>query len=94
MTFLCPILLLFSSVPEMLPEWEGVNKILMPLGQTAVIGVCMSAFQNCPDIAEIIVVTKPENFQPIQEIADSLNISKLTHLTEGGDTRQQSVLKV
>lgn len=71
----------------------GVNKILMPLGQTAVIGVCMSAFQNCPDIAEIIVVTKPENFQPIQEIADSLNISKLTHLTEGGDTRQQSVLK-
>ena len=53
----------------------------------------MSAFQNCPDIAEIIIVTKPENFQPIQEIADTLNISKLSHLTEGGDTRQQSVMK-
>ncbi len=71
----------------------GVNKILMPLKDTTVIGVCMSAFQNCPDIAEIIIVTKPENFQPIQEIADTLNISKLSHLTEGGDTRQQSVMK-
>lgn len=71
----------------------GVNKILMPLKDTTVIGVCMSAFQNCPDIAEIIIVTKPENFQPIQEIADNLNISKLSHLTEGGSTRQQSVMK-
>ena len=71
----------------------GVNKILMPLKDTTVIGVCMSAFQNCPDIAEIIIVTKPENFQPIQEIADTLNISKLSRLTEGGDTRQQSVMK-
>jgi len=71
----------------------GVNKILMPLGQTAVIGVCMTAFQNCPDISEIIIVTKKENFEFVQEIADDLHISKLAHLTEGGETRQKSVMQ-
>lgn len=71
----------------------GVNKILMPLGQTAVIGVCMTAFQNCPDISEIIIVTKKENFESVQEIADDLHISKLAHLTEGGETRQKSVMQ-
>lgn len=71
----------------------GINKILMPLKDTTVIGVCMSAFQNCPDIAEIIIVTKEENFQLIQNIADDLNISKLAHITKGGDTRQQSVMQ-
>ena len=71
----------------------GINKILMPLKDTTVIGVCMSAFQNCPDVAEIIIVTKEENFQPIQKIADDLHISKLAHITTGGDTRQQSVMQ-
>ncbi|MBR0485984.1 MAG: 2-C-methyl-D-erythritol 4-phosphate cytidylyltransferase [Oscillospiraceae bacterium] len=71
----------------------GINKILMPLKNTTVIGVCMSAFQNCPDVAEIIIVTKEENFQPIRNIADDLHISKLAHITTGGDTRQQSVMQ-
>ncbi|MDE6657994.1 MAG: 2-C-methyl-D-erythritol 4-phosphate cytidylyltransferase [Oscillospiraceae bacterium] len=71
----------------------GINKILMPLGQSNVIGICMQAFQNCADISEIIIVTKSENRQVIQETAEKLNISKLTHITEGGATRQQSVLQ-
>lgn len=71
----------------------GINKILMPLGHSTVIGICMQAFQQCDDIAEIIIVTKSENNQIIQETAEKLNISKLTHITEGGATRQQSVLQ-
>ncbi len=71
----------------------GMNKILMPLGKSNVIGICMSAFQNCPDITEIIIVTKPEYFDSIKETAQKLNISKLTHLTPGGDTRQKSVMQ-
>ena len=71
----------------------GINKILMPLGESSVIGVCMTAFQKCPDIAEIIVVTKAENFDIIRETAQKLNISKLANLTEGGDTRQKSVMQ-
>lgn len=71
----------------------GINKILMPLKNTTVIGVCMTAFQNCPDIAEIIIVTKAENFESIQKIAGQLGISKLAHITEGGETRQKSVMQ-
>ena len=71
----------------------GVNKILMPLGDTNVVGYSMRAFEQSPDIIEIIVVTKSENFDAVRETAEKLGISKLTRLTEGGDTRQQSVMQ-
>ncbi len=71
----------------------GINKILMPLGNSNVVGHSMLAFEQCPDIVEIIVVTKLEYFREIQETADRLGITKLTTLTEGGATRQQSVLR-
>lgn len=71
----------------------GVNKILLPLGETNVIGHAMRAFEACPDIAEIIIVTKADNESAIRETAAALGITKLTQITEGGDTRQQSVLK-
>ena len=69
----------------------GINKILMPLGNTNVIGLCMLAFEQSEDIAEIIVVTKAENNAVIEETAKTLGIRKLTAITEGGSTRQQSV---
>lgn len=71
----------------------GVNKILMPLGDSTVIGHSMLAFEKSPDIAEMIVVTKPDYFDAIRETADKLGITKLAQLTEGGDTRQQSVMQ-
>ncbi|MBQ2265109.1 MAG: 2-C-methyl-D-erythritol 4-phosphate cytidylyltransferase [Oscillospiraceae bacterium] len=71
----------------------GINKILMPLGNTNVIGMCMLAFEQSEDIAEIIVVTKAENNAVIEETAKTLGIRKLTAITEGGSTRQQSVMQ-
>ncbi len=71
----------------------GVNKILMPLGDSNVVGHSMLAFEQSDDIVEIIVVTKPEHFAAIRETAESLHITKLAHLTEGGETRQKSVLQ-
>ena len=71
----------------------GINKILMPLGESNVVGHSMLAFERTPDIAEIIVVTKPEYFDAVRQEAEKLGITKLRHLTEGGDTRQQSVLQ-
>lgn len=70
----------------------GINKILMPLGESNVVGYSMLAFEQCPDIAEIIVVTKPENDAAIRRTAEQLGITKLVHITPGGETRQQSVL--
>lgn len=71
----------------------GMNKILMPLGKSNVIGICMQAFQQCEDIAEIIIVTKKENNAPIQQTASDLGITKLIQITEGGETRQKSVMQ-
>ena len=71
----------------------GINKILMPLGESNVVGHSMLAFEQSPDIIEIIIVTKPENNAAIEETAKKLGITKLTHITEGGETRQKSVMQ-
>ena len=49
----------------------GINKILMPLGESNVVGHSMLAFEKTPDIAEIIVVTKPEYFDAEYDAATS-----------------------
>ena len=71
----------------------GINKILMPLGDSNVVGHSMLAFERCEDVIEIIVVTKEDYFAEVQETADKLGITKLTCITAGGATRQQSVLQ-
>lgn len=71
----------------------GVNKILLELGDTNVIGHSLRAFQSCPDVAEIIVVTKAENNAVIEETAKKLDVTKLAAITEGGETRQKSVME-
>ncbi len=71
----------------------GVNKILLELGDTNVIGHSLRAFESCPDVAEIIIVTKAENNDIIRETAARLGITKLAAITEGGDTRQKSVME-
>lgn len=71
----------------------GINKILLPLGDSNVIGHCMQAFEACADVAEIIIVTKAENNAVIEETAQKLGITKLAAITEGGETRQKSVME-
>lgn len=71
----------------------GINKILMPLGDSNVVGHSMLAFEQSPDIIEIIVVTKEEYFPSVREVAETLGIKKLAHVTTGGSTRQQSVMQ-
>jgi len=70
----------------------GVNKILLPLGKSTVIGNTMLAFQNTESIKEIIIVSRPQDFEDIKKQAENLNISKFKLCVEGGSTRQQSVI--
>lgn len=71
---------------------NGVNKILLPLGNCKVIGNTMKAFQECESVKEIIIVARKQDIPEIQEEADKLGISKLVNCVEGGNTRQQSVI--
>ncbi len=71
---------------------QGINKILLPLGDSNVIGTAMQVFEQCESVGEIVVVTRKQDEAAIRETAAALGITKLTNITEGGDTRQQSVL--
>lgn len=72
---------------------QGLNKILLPLGQTTVAGCAMLAFQQCERIAEIIIVARPCDHEALRKTAEADNITKLKTITEGGNTRQESVMK-
>lgn len=72
---------------------QGLNKILLPLGKTTVAGCAMTAFQQCERVAEIIVVARPCDHETLRKTAEAANITKLKIITEGGNTRQESVLK-
>ena len=70
----------------------GVNKILMPLGESLVIGVTMQAFEKCESVSEIIIVARENDIPAIREEAKKAGISKLKTCTTGGATRQESVI--
>ena len=71
---------------------QGKNKILLPLGDTTVIGMAMRAFEQCERVAELIVVARPADHDAIRETAEKAGITKLHAVVEGGSTRQESVM--
>lgn len=71
---------------------QGVNKILLPLGDKLVIGVTMSAFQQCESVREIVIVAREQDIPDIKAEAERIGITKLIACTMGGATRQESVI--
>jgi 2-C-methyl-D-erythritol 4-phosphate cytidylyltransferase len=67
----------------------GFNKLLAPLGGVPVLLRTLRAFQNCPEVQEIIVVGGEE----VQEAVASWRggLSKLTAVIAGGAERHLSV---
>lgn len=70
----------------------GINKILLPLGNSNVIGCTLSAFEKCSNIKDIVIVCKEKDREEIKKTAENLGISKLSGFAEGGETRQKSVI--
>lgn len=70
----------------------GVNKILMPLGDRLVIGQTMKAFEETPEIREIIIVARECDIPEIEAEAQHTGITKLVKCVTGGSTRQESVI--
>ncbi len=71
---------------------QGVNKILLPLGKTNVIGNTLMAFEKCESVKDIIIVCRESDEDEIRNTAQKLNITKLHNFARGGDTRQKSVV--
>lgn len=70
---------------------NGVNKLLLPLGKTNVAGRSMLAFEQCPEVGDIVVVCRECDRKELENTAEKLGIAKLRGFAEGGATRQESV---
>lgn len=68
----------------------GVNKQLEPLCDIPVLAHTLMAYQNCLFIREIVVVTRPADFEAVYELRSRYGIKKMKHIVAGGATRQES----
>ncbi|MCI4625636.1 MAG: 2-C-methyl-D-erythritol 4-phosphate cytidylyltransferase [Candidatus Magnetoovum sp. WYHC-5] len=67
------------------------NKAFYPLSEKPIALWVLNAFQNTPEINEIIPVFKDEDFNEGLDIIEKNGITKVTKIAPGGPTRQESV---
>ena len=72
---------------------DGNTKQMMELCGMPVIVRTLTAFENCPIISEIIVVALEDELPIYKRYKTEYNLTKLTAVVPGGDTRQDSVLR-
>ena len=71
----------------------GVSKQMLELGGIPVVVRSLLAFENTPEINEIIVVAKADEATLYHEFKRKYAISKLKKVVTGGETRQKSVAR-
>jgi len=69
----------------------GVNKMLGDLNGSPVLARTLAAFQNCPAVDEIVVVTRRDDLDAVSDICTKYAVSKATKVIVGGSTRLESV---
>ncbi len=69
---------------------EGIDKQLEPVGGIPVLARTLLAYEACPLIDEIVLVTRLVDFPAAREFQKAYHISKLKKLVTGGNTRQES----
>ncbi len=70
----------------------GVNKLLASLCSKPVIAYSLEVFENMEEVTEIVVSARECDKEQIESIAKEYNITKLTHIANAGQTRQESVI--
>lgn len=68
----------------------GIDKVLAPLGGSTVIAQAAKAFQDCPVIREIVIVTRPDQMEQVMAVCAHLD--KVNAVVAGGSSRPESVL--
>jgi 2-C-methyl-D-erythritol 4-phosphate cytidylyltransferase len=69
----------------------GFDKLEADLDGESVLTRSLLAFQACPEVGEIWVVTNPEKFGAIQKAVERLGITQFSGMLEGGAERHLSV---
>lgn len=70
---------------------EGIDKILTPLGELPVLVHTLYAFQDCPVIGEVIVVTREDLLVEVSQICKDFALDKVRKVLVGGAERIHSV---
>ena len=70
---------------------EGIDKVLTTLGELPVLVHTLRVFQQCPDIAEIIVVTREDLMVEVGSICQDFALTKVRKVIKGGKERIHSV---
>lgn len=68
----------------------SIDKLFYRINGVPVLAHTLIAYEKSPLIREIVVVAKPEDFGKIRELKHKYGITKMTHLVNGGETRQES----
>lgn len=71
----------------------NINKQTALISGVPVIARTLMNFENSPYISSIILVTKADDIFGMQLLAEKYNITKVTDIVCGGNSRQESVLK-
>lgn len=72
---------------------NGINKQLLSLKGIPVIMRSALNFEKCPEVSEIIIVTKKEDIAVIEKLCREYGITKLKKVCEGGKNRAESAGK-
>ena len=67
----------------------GIDKVMAPLGGEPMIVKTVRAFEECPAIREIVIVTRQDLLQPIMALCDPFK--KVRAVVVGGADRPESV---
>ena len=69
-----------------------IPKQFIDVNGRPILAYTLDKFQNCQKIDEIIIVTRSDSIVLCKSIVDTYGFSKVSVITEGGSTRQQSVM--
>lgn len=70
---------------------QGIDKQELEVLGVPVVVRSIRAFDRCPQVEEIVVVTRAEKVEHLWELVRRFGLSKVSHVVAGGATRQQSV---
>lgn len=70
---------------------QGIDKVLAPLGGVPILVRTLRVFQNCPDVSEIVVVTREDLLVEIGRMCKEYLLDKVSKIIVGGSERVLSV---
>ncbi|MBR4098460.1 MAG: 2-C-methyl-D-erythritol 4-phosphate cytidylyltransferase [Clostridium sp.] len=70
---------------------EGIDKILVPLGELPALVHTLTVFEDCPAVNEVVVVTREDLLVEVSRLCRDYHMDKVTKVLVGGAERLQSV---